>query len=194
SKIHNKLTVGSFIGMEYLFYPIKSFGTWRAISHVTVQKVSINLMGAFFEKNGIYHETKQLYDEITSLQRNVLFSQECSVSTLNNIVKVMKSSILKKGALTKTKKSNSLILIDSGKLQVIGSHGEIIEEIGAGNFFGEHTFFSFDFDMFNLVAEEESEILCIENDIIKNIPIVQWKMLEVFAKRRKILETLQSED
>ncbi|MBF0275320.1 MAG: hypothetical protein HQK84_08835, partial [Nitrospinae bacterium] len=183
--IHNKLTVGSFIGVEYLFYKGSTLGTWRAISHVTVQKIPLNFLKVFLEKNDLFHSTKQLYDNIGFLKKTNLLGEDCSYVILNEIVKVMKRKEIKKGDTVSFKKKHSLFLINKGSFQINNTEDKTLEAVKTNNFFGEHTFFSKDINEFKITALEDGMLYCIADYPLLKVPIIQWKMLEMYAKRKK---------
>ncbi|MBF0274256.1 MAG: response regulator [Nitrospinae bacterium] len=189
SNIVNKLTVGSFIGIEYIFSENIEYGTWRAISHVTVQKIHLKFFCLFLERNNLYTFAKNLYENISFLQKTFLFGQECSYTTLNNVGQTIKKLELNKGDKVNINKRKMIVLIAKGKLSIKSSKSEKDEiVIGSGDFFGEHSFFSDDLKEFSAEVIEKGEAFYIDKYPLLEIPIVQWKMTETYAKRKKVFD------
>jgi len=77
-----------------------------------------------------------------------------------------------------------LYLVKKGTVDVIAEHR--LESISTGDFFGETSMFFSDIRYPNVQTSEPSEIYRIPTEVLKYIPIVNWKLFERHEKRRKL--------
>jgi len=185
--IQNHLSKGSFIGNVSRFKNIPSTGTWRAITYVQALRFSADLYSAFLEKYGLYEEMKNILDKIDFLRNTSLFGEGISYLVQNNIAKKMELKTYKEHEKVAIKESLFLGLLKKGELQLMNSENEIIEVLKIGEFFGEERYFTINQDRIIVQATKPSEVFLIENYPFLEIPIVHWKFLEKFEKRKKLL-------
>ncbi|MBF0118174.1 MAG: cyclic nucleotide-binding domain-containing protein [Desulfobacterales bacterium] len=190
SEFRCNLSNGCFIGEYSFFGNIESQVTYRTVSHVTSLRFSTSFFKSFLEKNNIYETTKKIFENIRFLQTTWLFGEGNSYSVQNKIAQVMSSESFDGDINIYESGSPTLFLIKEGEIKITNSKNETIEKLKNGDFFGEHTFFSEDFNEFKFVTIKPSILYLISDPFLLDIPIVHWKLLEIYSKRIKQLETL----
>ncbi len=100
----------------------------------------------------------------------------------------MKKAHFQKGYIF-SKEEQNIFLISKGKVKVmLGEHlAEILTE---GDFFGEDSAIFQILSIFEFIAIENLEIFLIDGRLIKDIPIVRWKLIEREEKWKKTIKSL----
>ncbi len=191
SELPHKLTVGSIIGMEYLFGEEQRHGTWRAESHVCAMLIPTLFIRVLMQKNNLYEPTEEMFRSVGMLKNTKIFGEEISYMVMHSIADSLQRKKVSKGEEIRFQSLKTLCTIKQGSVSLFSKEGKRLASLLEGDFFGEHTFLSAKKDSFYAVATEESELLTIDNFSLCDIPIVHWKMLEVYTKRMKSLEAYQ---
>lgn len=180
--VNNKLTAGSMAGELSGLLGEEARGTYRAISYVKGLQVDCNLYHEFLKRNGIFDVFIKNIEERYYLQNTWLFGEQVSCPLKSKIAQAMKPEMLEPGEPVSVKDKTGLFLLTEGELEIY-SADLIIEYLKPGWFFGEEKLVSQNADLFEAYAAIPSRGYCIPSSIIDNIPIVQWKLREVFKTR-----------
>lgn len=183
--VNNHLAFGSLIGVNLFFGKQNVFeGTYRALSHCSIMRFSNTLFRAFLENNGILTQMENILDKIDFLRKTWLFGEQTSFASMGNIAREMDLiSVEANVNLETTLDEPKLWVILDGAVEIC-SQNRCVEEVRAGGFFGESLFFQADLAWY-FRTKQKSRIYCVHQENVLDIPIVHWKMLEIFAKRRK---------
>jgi hemerythrin len=94
----------------------------------------------------------------------------------------LSSQRLAAGQALVTQDGHSLVVARSGRASVL-IEGSEVDTIGPGGVFGEESVFFGRPSLMTATAIEEGEFLSIPRETIRNVPIVEWKLLETYERR-----------
>ena len=182
---HSMLSAGALIGElpGLLCMPMPE--TCRAASFVQALRVPCSLYLEFVQRNDLFDDISRLQMNREFLQKTALFGEAISYPTQNVIAQDMKVLHFDKGAEIEGNQT-SLFVVKSGKVErSVGQ--DVLETMGEGDFFGEG-FAVFDTPtIYRLFALEACEIYAISSSIVKDIPVVRWKLFEAFERRMRLI-------
>jgi len=183
-----KLYAGSLLGELSALQCCPATHTYRSEGFVQVLQISSKLYADFIKLNDLYGEIERLGESWQFLENMSLFNNAISHVTLNRIVQ---------NIVLKTYPANHTFDLDGRYLYLI-KHGcveigcdHVLERIPPGGFFGETPMFLSDVRYPTVQTLDASEIYQIPADVIKHIPIVNWKLYERHEKRRKLFACVE---
>ena len=83
--------------------------------------------------------------------------------------------------------AHDLFLLESGEIELY-SDGKIIETVSTGDFCGEESILYGKSALFKARFTKESKGYHIRGDLLEDIPIVQWKLIETYERRLRKLD------
>ena len=189
SGIHNNLSFGSFLGDRCLFNnEAGDEGTYRAISHCSVLRLSNSMMRTFLESNNLFEEMKELTSKVWSLRKTWLFGGQTSFLSLGNIVKEMTQKEFQDGEVIQLDVGEAIWLVERGCVVWSDRRGERIQQIKAGDFIGEHSYMlKSGVSGFRYHTIGDTLLFRIGLRQLLQIPVVYWKILESISKRQSML-------
>ncbi len=187
--IHNNLSFGSFLGDRCLFNDkAEDEGTYRAVSHCSVLRISNAMMRTFLENNRLYDQMKEVTSKVWALRKTWLFGGQTSFLSLGNIVKEMLQFEYEGNRLLDIDLGEAIWLVDHGGILWMSLDGQLLQQINAGDFLGEHSYMlksgASDFRYRTVGA---TRLFRIELKQLLDIPVVYWKILEIISKRQTLL-------
>ncbi|MBF0218657.1 MAG: cyclic nucleotide-binding protein [Gammaproteobacteria bacterium] len=182
--IRSSLASGSLVGEQSIFSRKPLDGTWRAISHVSLMRFSIPVLRSFLEENDLLDPFYQLVQHIEFLRETWLFGQNLSYATLSNIANAMQLQHYCSGESViiddQGQDNESLYLIRAGEVEVIGQRHV---RLGRGKFIcGEWIFGRCRSTDTVCRTIGEAEIYRIERRLLRDIPVINWKLIEIASK------------
>ena len=185
SKHHTKvkLYAGSLLAELSALQRCPASHTYRSESFVQALKISSQLYADFVRLNALYDDIERLGESWHFLENLPLFDEAISYITLNQIVDQIKLDVYPADHCFDLQ-DKQLYLVKSGKVHV-GAE-PVLETIEEWGFFGEASIFFNDIRYPEIRTAERSEIYRIPIDIIKHIPILNWKLFERHKKREKL--------
>ncbi|MFC1591047.1 MBL fold metallo-hydrolase [Thermodesulfobacteriota bacterium] len=181
--INNILSVGSLIGEYSRLVSMPSAETYRSKSYIKALAIPGDLFLEFVNKNGLSDTIKQTYKNREFLQNTWLFGQMISFPILNRIAQVMSESTHAENKPFSFGEKPELIMLEDGELE-ISSKGKACAVLTPGDFAGEDSILSQTAGDFEACPKQPSQVKRIPGDILKDIPIVQWKLLETLERRK----------
>lgn len=187
--IHNNLSFGSFLGDHHLLYSREEdMGTYRAVSHCTVMRLSNTMVRTFLETNQLFDQMKELTTRVWSLRTTWLFGDQTSFLALGNITRDLNQISLDNGERLEIIPGEAVWLVESGALDWCHADGRVIQRIYPSDFFGEHSYILDDGSSdFSFQASSNTVLLRISMKLLFEIPIIYWKILETINKRQNML-------
>ena len=180
------LSAGAMIGEISGLKEMPSTETYRAISFVHALQLPNRLYLEFVKQNDLYANIERLQERRGFLLRTWLFGYTISYTKQNEIAQSMVLHQYPEGKVFPENDNSNLNLVCRGKLQIfIGDNAS--ETLSAGHFFGEEGVLFETSSILQMRAMEPSEIYQIPSKLLLDIPIIRWKLLEVFKKRREYL-------
>jgi hemerythrin len=186
--IKNNLSNGCFIGEFNLFQEKPSLGVYRTLSHVTVLCFSFDFFRSFLEKNHITGTIKKMFARIDFLKSTWLFGEESSYAVQYKIAQTMKMIELYENCSVFEQQLPGLYLIKSGEIQIRDNDATLLETLKSGAFFGENHLFEPEKTCLQFLTSQPSQLYAITDPGLLEIPIIHWKLLEIYEKRRKKME------
>jgi len=179
-----RLYAGSLLGELSALQSCPASHTYRTEGFVEVLSISSKLYADFVQLNNLYDDIERLGESWQFLENLPLLNEAISHLTLNKLVKhIVLESYPAQHRFDPH--DNQLYLIKSGQVELHGNGH--IEHIEAGDFFGEVSMFLDDLPAPLVQTSVASEIYRLPIEIIKNIPILNWKLFERHQKRIKLL-------
>ncbi len=183
----NILTVGSFIGELSELSGSNIGGTYRATSFVKVLRIPTNMYVEFLKRNDLLEELGDSVSKRYFLQNSLLFGERVSSPQRHTIAKEMICKSFKKDSCVTSEHFAGVRLIISGEIEVrLEDH--TIEILKEGDFYSEgisdHVK---DYDFIYFV-KEDTTLYEISEQLVDDIPVVQWKLLEAYKRRKGIAD------
>ncbi|MEG3638998.1 bacteriohemerythrin [Magnetococcus sp. PR-3] len=173
---------GTLIGERSGFSQIPSSRTYRAASFVQALRIPTTLYREFISSHNMVEDIERLRDFREFLDSTTLFNDGISHATRNHIAQDLQINTYRAGHIFKHDELTCLFLIRHGRVnRYFGD--ELIEELGNGSFFGEEVAIFQAKSVFKMVTQSEVELYCIPGDRLEDIPIVRWKLYEVFERQ-----------
>ncbi len=176
--------MGSLLGELSGLMAFPAMETYRTVSFVRALKIPSKLYRDFVKRNKLYSNIERIADNRNFLQRTWLFGEMLSYPVINNIADQVNIRSYSKGENIQTGNKSNLILLKEGQIN-ISADGKVINTIHPGDFCGEENILDESPVPYKLCVAEDSDIFEIPGDILENIPIVLWKLLESSEKRTK---------
>jgi len=180
-----KLYTGSLLGELSALQRCPASHTYRTESYVQALCISSQLYADFVRFNNLYDEIERLGESWQFLENIDLFDEAISHLTLNKMVEHIEMHSYPANHVFDVQ-DHYLYLVKSGKVDVVGER--VLETIEVGDFFGEVSMFFNDILYPTVQTSEASEIYRIPIEIVKNIPILNWKLFERHEKRTTLFE------
>jgi hemerythrin len=174
------LSSGALIGEVAALTGEIAQGIYRAASFVTALCVPRDLYAAFVDRNGLRNSILLVGENRRFLQSTWLFGEMVSFTVANRVAKAMVRKTA--GAGEHVTSQSQLAVLEKGKVS-LSTAGEQFESLGPGGFWDEVTVLENAPSLFNATAECDSSYFLIPAEVLREIPIVQWKLLEMLRKR-----------
>jgi hemerythrin len=176
------LSTGTVIGELNVLYREPSRRTYRSKSAVTLLRIPAGLFLEFAKHNYDLQERRRVL-EIEHFLQGTRFLGEMVSSEVHNVMsRALSSHHLEAGAELATKDGSSLVVVRTGRASV-RIEGSEVDAIGPGGFFGEESVFFGRPSLMTATVTEAGEFLEIPRETIRNVPIVDWKLLETYERR-----------
>ncbi|TAE72469.1 MAG: MBL fold metallo-hydrolase [Bacteroidetes bacterium] len=185
------LSAGSLVGFYIDDDDTMATSTCRSTCHVTTIQIPVEFYLNFINKYGLAKPYDQLEANILFLNTTYLFQENVSLPVSLKIAQHMKLHQVHSKTIWVNTDLADLYLINKGniKLSSFVNGTEKIETLKKGDFFGgEKNLVGFK-TPFSITFTEDCEVWQIPYDILVNIPIVFWKMLDT-AEQRKAFFTI----
>jgi len=184
-QINSILSAGSFLGEISSLVGEKTVQTYRATSFVQALRLPVNLFIDFIKQNGLYSEIKRLQDNRQYLKNTWLFGESISYTKQIEIARNMTLKSFDSNLIVDIEEKG-ILLIKNGKVRrTIGDNA--FETLSKGNFFGEESILFGTSELFSIKTIEKSEIYFINASIIDKIPVIRWKLFEIYEKRKELI-------
>lgn len=176
------LSAGTLIGESHAFGDEVPKKTYRARSYINVLTIPPPLYFAFVRHNAVLEDAKRNCATAFFLQTTPLFGEMVSSPVLHGIAVCLLTRQAKRYEKVENIEDNSLFIVHKGSFDVFIENVPV-DRIGVGDFFGEECVFFSGGSMMSAVALEDSECYVLRADLLRDVPIVEWKMLEVYERR-----------
>ncbi|WP_375562154.1 cyclic nucleotide-binding domain-containing protein [Bernardetia sp. OM2101] len=178
------LPAGSLIGFYSGYLGGKALETYRAASNITVIQIPLQSYHDFVERNDLYSELKRVEKNILFLENTWLFGEVVSFPILTRIAKAMTQT---KGQEIELSQKYILYIIEEGTVN-IKRNGTRVETLQKGDFFGANEILTAEnweenAGQYSVTLSKDASLFAIAADLIQEIPVVYWKVIESYEKR-----------
>ncbi|WP_338813542.1 cyclic nucleotide-binding domain-containing protein [Bernardetia sp. Wsw4-3y2] len=178
------LPAGSLIGFYSGYLGGKALETYRAASNITVIQIPLQSYHDFVERNDLYSELKRVEKNILFLENTWLFGEVVSFPILTRIAKAMTQT---KGQEVELSQKYILYIIEEGSV-TIKRNGTRVETLQKGDFFGANEILTAEnweenAGQYSITLSKDASLFAIAADLIQEIPVVYWKVIETYEKR-----------
>ncbi|OSM07635.1 putative cyclic nucleotide-binding protein [Magnetofaba australis IT-1] len=193
ANLRSQVYAGTLIGEQPCLHDQGSTRTYRATSFVQALKIPTELFSRFVEINHLREDLDRLRIYRNFLEKTRLFSESIGQATQNRITQAMGSENYARGHDFRHADGRMLYLIKSGSITC--KLGEIhAETLKPGDFFGEESAIFDTSSIFTFIAAEETECYLIPGGLLRDAPIVRWKLFEAFERRMQLLSKMDDEN
>jgi hemerythrin len=180
--VYNIISAGGLIGEYTGIHGLPSASAYRTVTFVQALRIMAPAYKELIMKNNLSEVIDQRAENREILERSWLFGESVSPPVLNKIADAMVLRELDAGISLSDLSADAAYLVESGKVGKV-QDGEVACIIGPRNFFAEEQV------LFGMVEKpryrtvEPCRIYEVPGSVIKDIPIVMWKMLESYELR-----------
>lgn len=179
------LSAGTLIGELSVLTGHDAHLTWRAKSFVTVLEIPREVFVIFARRNTDIEELKRVSRVTLFLQATEMFGESLSSIRQMGLARTAKALDIKAGTLLEEVVDFSLpflFVLETGTLE-LSFEDEVFETLGPGGVCGEESLFFRGKGNVTVRAREDSRGLVLSGQEIRRIPIVEWKVLELYERR-----------
>ncbi|MBF0452155.1 MAG: bacteriohemerythrin [Candidatus Magnetomorum sp.] len=181
---HSFLSTGAIIGEISGLSGELSKETYRAINFVQALEIPCSLYLDFVKRNGLYAELEQLKENREFLQNTWLFGEAISYPIQNKLAQELQPVEYKEGQEIPLETNNEIFVLKTGVIERI-LDGQVYETLSIGNFVGEERVLLGTSSLFKTRVKKDAVLFKITGEVLRNIPIVRWKLFETYDKRMK---------
>jgi len=179
------VSAGSLVGEITALHHLPAMETYRALTFVKALKIPAKLYREIVDKYDLFGDIIRLMEGREFLQSTWLFGESISYSIQNRVASSMVCHHLKKGETYIPVKKDGLGLVKAGTA-CLCRDGVKVEKIGKSSFFAEDSAIYGNKSSYSIKTDTSFEFCTIPADILKDIPIVQWKLIETIEYRRHL--------
>ena len=186
TNIIHRMSAGSFVGDMQGLYDVASTETYRAVSFVRALKLPIDMYKKFVMRNDIFSAIAMLAEKRELLQKSWLFGGSISDGIKNRLAASM--HIVKNTEILHDYETirDYVGLVNQGTVSLkLGDR--VFQVLKTGDaLFEDHAVYDME-SIFTTEFSEHASIAMIPIASIKEIPVVQWKLIENVAKQMRAL-------
>jgi hemerythrin len=180
--LQHMLSAGTMIGEVNALAAEASRRTYRAKSSVRALQIPAGLFAEFAKRNYDLAEMKRLLEIVFFLQGTRLFGEMVSSAVHAEMSRKLASSALDAGAELSAGEATALVVARSGAARIL-IDGSEVDVIGPGGVYGEECVFFGRPSLMTAEVLEAGEFLSIPAEAARKVPIVEWKLLEIYERR-----------
>jgi hemerythrin len=182
----NRLSPGTLIGEIPALMGLTLGETYITTTFVNALEIPLSLYLHFTEKNELLDDLTTMHEKRNFLQKTWLFGESISSPVQNKIARAIVETGYRAGEEIQTGNFSGLFIISKGKISLC-LQDQLVEILRSGDFFAEQSFLFNIPCLYRIQAAEDTEVFRVPGDLLLDIPIVRWKLLEAYNKRMEIL-------
>jgi len=180
---HNAtLSAGAMVGESYALSGEPSLETFRALSFVRALRIPSVLYRNFVERNQMTERIWRLSDLRNFFNHTWLFGESMSNLTEVAIAEASQPYYLAAGEEIDTSGQDFVYMVRDGMLERRVNEA-VVEYCGIGEPFNESEVLFGMPSAGRLVAALRTELLLVPGPVVRTIPVVRWKLLELHQRR-----------
>jgi hemerythrin len=180
------ITSGNLIGRMSGLLEHTATETVRSVSYVKALKIPSRMFLKVIQEYNLYPNLEQKMDKMLFLNKCRLFNEDITYPVLDNITNYMCIKNYEAGSKFTLLNDGYLYIVSSGKLNMtLGD--KVVKELSSGDFFGEENAIFGMESAFSIEATTHVTLYTIDSIVLKDIPIVKWKLFEQYKKKEEII-------
>ena len=179
------LCPGSLIGENAPSNRFRSPATYRAAGFAQAMAIPMNVYLEFIKNDTFGFQLQESYEKRTFLQKTYLFGEAICHPALNEIAQSMQLHHYRAGEVVAEHNNSFLSLVEAGRMERrIGSR--LLGTVVRYDFFGEESVVFHAPTVYTMRALDGVSTYRIPFSVFGHMPIVRWKLVEVYEKRRQV--------
>ncbi len=179
-----QITAGALIGETSCLTGLPSLRTYRTTSFVTALQIPSIQYNEFVQISDLQNALSEARERKSVLGKCSLFREFISPVIFSDLARIADIVAYKAGTDIPNTDQDNIYIVAKGRLSRI-LDDEVHETLEFGDFYGEEASFFDTPSAFRLLAEEDVEVYAIPAKELEDIPVVRWKLLESFERRRR---------
>ena len=185
------LTPGIIIGEKTALTKELPNSTYIAKNFVKLLEIPVDFFYNFINKYNLLETMMEQNSKSLTLQKTDLFKEAIAYSTLGRIIGNLQEHSVKKGVFDICE--DRLYIVVSGEVVVKVNDTEI-DTLSTWDYFGGvHAVLDYP-SIYTFELTQDSLFYSVSGDVLKDIPIVRWKILEKHELKKQKLLKIQLED
>ncbi|MDO8789666.1 MAG: bacteriohemerythrin [Sulfuritalea sp.] len=181
-KLYGSLPVGSLIGGSAMLDNRPSRHTYRASSFVRVLPLPAGLFASVVKRNGLLDRVRRAADLSAFLDTTNLFGDGLQVAVLGRIIDSASEMRFSPGDTVVGHDISVFNIIRSGRVErLVGRR--VVDVLQQRDFFGEEAAVFGDPCLFRIHVLEETAVIQIPGEVLRDVPILRWKLFENCQQR-----------
>ncbi len=183
----NEVPAGTFIGYSDKYFRGVQQDFYKAVSFVSAMSISESVMGAFLQRYSSEFAVAKHFEYLDFLSKNPLFMGTVSRAVLNRICSSVERVVLKMNHSTSITEIEDLYIIHSGEA-ILNIDGMEMLRLKKNDHFGAAEILQRPPTprQYEILIQKDALVFKIPHELIRSIPSVLWKVLEVNEKRNYI--------
>ena len=190
--VDNILSAGALIGELSGLLNENSKETYQAKGYVQALCIPTEQYTDFIRECGLLDRTLELQYLRKLLQNSYLFGEALSYPLQTKLAAVMSQSRFEERYCFPKENQDELYMLSFGIVELSVDEKKIAA-LMEGDVFREEAVLTGDTSIFQARAETEVEIYRFPTEILANIPIVRWKLFEIYQRRMQTLFDLNQD-
>jgi hemerythrin len=180
--LYSQLSSGAVVGELSGLYGRPAKSTYSTACFARALKIPVTLYRNLVERNNLMSTIEQTWEKRDFLETTCVFAEGVPYQVVGQIVDSIQVRHYTAGEVISCKDLTLLNVIKAGKVsRSLG--GKIVDTLKAKDYFGEEGAVFDTPCLFHLEAMEPVEVFQVPGDLLKDIPIVRWKLYEAYLKR-----------
>jgi len=178
------LTPGLILGEKAALTKELPKSTYVAKNFVKLLEIPVDFFRNFIYKNNLIENMVEKNSKRFILQKTDLFEEAIAYSTLNKIIEELEEKKFKKGKMDIS--GDKLYIVISGEV-IISVNQTVVETLEEFDYFGGlHAILDYP-SVCSFESTKDTVLYSISGKILKDIPIIRWKILERNELRKQKL-------
>ncbi|NGZ06701.1 MAG: bacteriohemerythrin [Magnetococcales bacterium] len=180
--IFGRVSSGAMIGeMAGLLGSVSRY-TFSTVCFVKALEIPVRLYRELVQRNGFMERILRHSEIGAFLQSTPLFSEGMSPPVMAQLLEELTHRTIPAGEIVVCRDLSRLNIIQSGRIER-SIAGVKVDQLQAGDHFGEERAVFNTPCLFRLTALEDVELLQLSGEQVQEIPIVRWKLFESYHNR-----------
>ncbi len=187
-QVENYLTSGSLVGFYIDENDMTTRATCQATSYVSALKIPAPMYLLFIKRHQLVEAYDHLERIVLNLSNSTLFQENISLPIFIRLAKYATLENHEKGGHIRIADDSGLYIVKNGQAALLTLEGTALEDLKSGQFFGAETRFTQGIDAFEVFFLSDTELYYLPMEVVLNIPIVYWKIIETVNRRVESLK------